>query len=337
MRILALVKSPDFVCCRYRVAAFRAPLERAGHHLDICGWPKLWFSRLLLFRRVQQADVVFVQRKLLAGWPLRLLRRHARRLVYDFDDALFLRDSYDPRGHDCPVRMQRFDDMIRHADAVIAGNDYLREQALPATEPHRIHVIPTCVNVDRYPLAPHANGKPRVALVWIGYKIGSLERLAPVLEEVGKNSTGLQLNIICGRSLVLQQLPVDFTIWRESSEATELAKADIGISWLPDDPWSRGKCGLRVLQYMAAGLPVVANPVGLQARLIRHGDNGFLVETAAEWKQAIDRLARDPALRRQMGRAGRRRVEVEYDVRVGAARWLELLAGLDARVLPRAS
>jgi glycosyltransferase involved in cell wall biosynthesis len=336
MRILALVKSPEFVCCRYRVAAFRESLERAGHSLEICGWPSLWFSRLLLFRRARHADVVLVQRKLLPSWQLRMLRRHARRLVYDFDDALFLRDSYDPRGHDSPVRSRRFDDMIRHSDAVIAGNEFLREQASPATEPHRIHVIPTCVDTARYPVAEHAV-KSRVALVWIGYTIRSLERLAPILEQAGKMSRGLQLNVICDRSLILQHLPVDFSIWSEKTESADLAKADIGVSWLPDDPWSRGKCGLRVLQYMAAGLPVVANPVGLQARLVHHGENGFLAETAAEWCQAIDRLATDPALRRRMGRAGRRRVEAEYDVRVGASRWLDLLAGLHARVLPRAS
>jgi glycosyltransferase involved in cell wall biosynthesis len=144
------------------------------------------------------------------------------------------------------------------------------------------------------------------------------------------------LKVICDRSLTLQDLPVAFCPWREASEAGDIAAADIGISWLPDDPWSRGKCGLKVLQYMAAGLPVIANPVGVQAQMVRHGETGFLAETPAEWHQAIARLAADPGLRRAMGQQGRRTLEAEYDVPVGAARWLEVLEQLQGRALRRA-
>lgn len=105
--------------------------------------------------------------------------------------------------------------------------------------------------------------------------------------------------------------------WSSQSEAEELAEADIGISWLPDDPWSRGKCGLKVLQFMAAGLPVVANPVGANCEMVIPGETGFLARTPAEWAESIQRLAADPALRARLGAAGRRRVEQEYSV----ARW----------------
>ena len=107
-----------------------------------------------------------------------------------------------------------------------------------------------------------------------------------------------------------------------------MAAADVGISWVPDDLWSRGKCGLKVLQYMAAGLPVVANPVGVQADLVRHGETGFLARTPAEWVEALRRLGADPELRCRLGAAGRRRVEAEFSVEAGAARWLTLLHGL---------
>ena len=110
-----------------------------------------------------------------------------------------------------------------------------------------------------------------------------------------------------------------------------MATSDIGISWLPDDTWSQGKCGLKVLQYMAAGLPVVANPVGVQAEMVRHGETGFLAETPDQWAEAVGRLARDPALRRTMGRAGRRRVETGFSVAFGAGRWLEVLRRLEQK------
>ncbi len=338
MRIVALVKSAEHVCCRYRIAAYRDALAEAGHRLEVRPWPRFWLSRMLLYRQLGHADVAIVQRKLLPAWRLRLIRRRVRWLIYDFDDAVFLRNSFHPHGHDSARRTQRFDNMLAQADVIVAGNDYLREQALAVAHAGRIHVIPTCVDVRRYAPASHQAGKARVELAWIGsdHALQSLAQLAPVLENLGKTGAGLQLKVICGRSLTLNHLPVRFVPWREDSEARELADADIGISWMPNDPWSRGKCGLKLLQYMAAGLPVVANPVGIQSHLVRPGVTGFLAETPAQWHDALRRLAADPELRRRMGRAARQAVAAEYDVRIGAARWLGLLDRLQGRVLPRA-
>jgi len=132
-------------------------------------------------------------------------------------------------------------------------------------------------------------------------------------------------------------MPIDFRPWQQATETTELADADIGISWLPDDGWSAGKCGLKVLQYMAAGLPVVANPVGVQKNLVRHGETGFLVETPDEWEDAVRLLAADPELRRHMGQAGRRRVEEEYLVARGVAGWQHVLRSLEPAAMERFS
>jgi glycosyltransferase involved in cell wall biosynthesis len=157
------------------------------------------------------------------------------------------------------------------------------------------------------------------------------------LEHLGQRWPGLDLKIICDRFLQLRHLPVLCCPWSQATEAAELASADIGISWLPGDLWSRGKCCLKVLQYMAAGLPVVANPIGVQAHLVRHGKTGFLAETPEEWAEAIGRLAHDPELRRLMGRAGRLRVEQDFSVAVGARRWLQVLQETQGRkeVVPR--
>ncbi len=151
-----------------------------------------------------------------------------------------------------------------------------------------------------------------------------LRAIAPLLEQIGQSLPGLRLKLICNRFLELRGLSVLACAWTESGEAVEIARADIGISWIPDDLWSRGKCGLKVLQYMAAGLPVICNPVGVQREMVRHGETGFLAETPAQWIDAVHRLAHDPALRRRMGR-GRRRVEADYSVTAGASRWVTLL------------
>src|SRR5207247_1866674 len=136
----------------------------------------------------------------------------------------------------------------------------------------------------------------------------------------------VRLKLVSDRFASFGRLRVEPCVWRESTEAAEIAAADVGVSWLPDDVWSRGKCGLKVLQYMAAGLPVVANPVGVQAEMIRHGQTGFLAETPDQWAEAVGRLARDPVLRRTMGQAGQRRGETNFHGALGGGHWLDGLA-----------
>jgi glycosyltransferase involved in cell wall biosynthesis len=333
MRITALVKNPDHVCCRYRLAAYRRIWEQHGYHLSLRPWPRTWLSRLRLRHELGRADLVILQRKLLPSWQLALLRRTTDVLLFDFDDAVFLRDSYAPQGCYSSVRARGFASVVRACDAVIAGNDFLRDHATLWTSGDRVYVLRTCVDPDRYPLAEHVRAGSRVQLVWIGSAstLRGLERVRPLLENLGERWPGLDFKIICDRFLQLRQLPVLCCPWSQATEAIELASADIGISWLPGDLWSRGKCCLKVLQYMAAGLPVVANPVGMQAHLVRHGKTGFLVETPEQWTQAIGRLTHDPDLRRQMGRAGRERIEQEFSIVTGARRWLDVLGKMEKR------
>jgi glycosyltransferase involved in cell wall biosynthesis len=359
VHITALVESLDHVCCRYLLAAFAPSLKAAGHHLEIRPRPRHWWNWFGLGRALRHADAVLLQRKLLPRWQLGLLRRAARRLLFDLDDAVFLRDSYAGRGLHSAGRLRRFTAAVRAADLVIAGNAFLAEHAARCAGHDRVCVIPTCVQPARYPLAEHAGlapedfgfdeepppvprkrkrsaprqlGQAGVYLVWVGSSstLQGLEAIRPLLEDVGKKLPGLRLKLICDRFFALANMPVVPCPWTEADEAAEIAAADVGISWVPDDDWSRGKCGLKVLQYMAAGLPVVANPVGVHTEMVRHGENGFLARTPAEWLEAIAELAGNPALRRCMGEEGRRRVEQDYSVAAGAARWRTLLRQLDS-------
>ena len=333
MHLVGLVKSPTHVCCRYRLAAFQPLLARAGHRLELRAWPRSWLAGLWFHRGLTQADAVVVQRRLLPGWQLARVRRGARKLIFDFDDAVFLRDSYSGRGLHSERRLEAFVRTLEAADAVVAGNAFLAEQAARWTAADRVHVVPTCVDPARYRLAAHERTGDGVELAWIGSSstLQGLEQSRPLWDRLGWRLPKLALKLICDKPLSLRYLPVHFRPWSEATEAAELATADIGISWLPDDAWSQGKCGLKVLQYMAAGLPVVANAVGVQARMVVHGETGFLADTPNEWCAAVEQLANDPQLRRRMGAAGRRLVEEEYSVSAGAGRWravLDQLAGV---------
>ena len=115
--------------------------------------------------------------------------------------------------------------------------------------------------------------------------------------------------------------------WSEQTEAREIASGHIGVSWIPDDDWSRGKCGLKILQYQAAGLPVVANPVGSHREMIRDGETGYLATTPDEWVAAITQLARDWRRRQQMGLLARQRVESDYSVSAWAETFVKSMTG----------
>lgn len=327
MRLVALVQTPDHVCCRYRLAAFQPLLEQAGHRLELRAWPRSWWSLLACCRSLRGCDVLILQRRLYSSWMLQCLRRVVPRLVFDFDDAVFQRDSY--AAHRGSGKLERrFAHLIRCADILVAGNTYLAGRALSAgANAGRVQVIPTCVDTTKYPLADHRRDRPGVELVWVGSSstLKGLEAVKPLLEEIGQGVPGSRLKLVCDRFLTLEHLQVVPCPWTEAREAADIAGADIGISWLPDDSWSKGKCGLKVLQYMAAGLPVVANPVGVQAELVTPGVNGFLARTPAEWVGAIAQLAGDPELRRRMGAGSRQRVEKEFSVAAGAGLWVALL------------
>lgn len=338
MRALALVDAPDHVCCRYRIGAFEPALAAAGWSLTVEALSSGPLSRPRQLLRASRFDAVILQRKLLPAWQLDLLRRAARRLVFDFDDAVLYRDSYDPRGPLCRRRGARFARTVRRADAVLAGNDFLAECALRAgARPERIRVLPTCVDTARYRPATPDPARDGLHLVWIGSSstLQGLEGQRPLWERLGREVPGLRLRVISDRFPRFEALPVLPVPWSEATEAAALEAGDVGISWIPDDLWSRGKCGLKLLQYQAAGLPAVANPVGVHRQLVEPGVSGFLADAPEAWLKAIRTLAADPALRARMGRAARAAVEADYGVARRGPAFVAALAGTPAAHAPR--
>ena len=334
MKAVGLVHSLEHVCCRYRLRAFAPKLQSRDWHVETRPVSSGLLHRLGSLYQCHDADAVVLQRKLLDAVQLRLLRYHARRLLFDFDDAVLLRDSYATKSEPCRRRLARFRRTIQAADAVIAGNSYLAEQADQFTDPARVFVVPTCVEPDKYHPLPVKFARKSLELVWIGSSstLRALECAQGLLNAIGREVPSVRLKVICNRFPVFRNMPVVPVWWSEATEAHELAVADVGISWLPDDPWTRGKCALKVLQYMAAGLPVVASRVGVHPEMIEHGRSGFLVESEAEWVEAIQTLARNAELRQEMGRRGREIVEEWYSVSRWSPMVEQILAGEAAPV-----
>jgi glycosyltransferase involved in cell wall biosynthesis len=336
MKLLALVESPDHVCCRYRIRAFESALDGAGWSVAYEGLDQGPLLRSFQLRRAVQFDAVVLQRKLLPLWQLRSLRRYSRHLVYDFDDAVLYRDSYDPRGQESRWRSRRFAQTVRMADTIVAGNDFLADCALrQGAKVERVHVIPTCVDHRVYtPLRPD-NRTGAAELVWIGSgsTLKGLEQSRPIWQRLREQLPELKLRVICDRfpqDFPLPVIPVD---WNHQTEARAIAAGHIGVSWLPDDLWSRGKCGLKVLQYHAAGLPVVANPVGAHREMIKVGKTGILATKPDEWVAAVSLLAGDARLRQRMGLTARQQVEADYSIAAWAETFVTSMTGTSPRAV----
>jgi glycosyltransferase involved in cell wall biosynthesis len=331
MRLLALVDSPDHVCCRYRIRAFEPALRDMGCSLTCEPLERGLFPRMRQLRAAASYDAVILQRKLLPAWQLALLRRNARHLAFDFDDAVLYRDSYDRRGPSSPRREARFARTVRAADVVIAGNDFLADCALRAgASAESVRTIPTCVDPTLYAPKPPTTGDGAPELVWIGSSstLKGIEARRPLWERLGREIPGLRLRVVCDRFPDFDHLEVVRVPWSEATEAEELARGDVGVGLMPDDDWSRGKCGLKILQYQAAGLAVIANPVGSHVEMVEPGATGFLATTDDEWLAAA-RACADAGTRARMGREARRRLESHYSVTAWGSAFAASATGAD--------
>ncbi len=264
-------------------------------------------------QRLSDFDLVWIQKGIFPGLTASIECKIAARrpVIFDFDDAIWL-----PRQGGNPIlrllhRESTVQKILRRASAVIAGNDFLADYARRFAG--NVTVVPSAVELARY---RHGTG---TTVGWIGSRstLPYLHSLAPVFQQLG-----ITPRVIAAG---MPDFPADFHPWQMETEVDELAQLGIGVAPLPDNPWERGKCAVKILQYMACGLPVVATPVGVQRELVRDGVTGFHATTPTEWRDRLQQLLADAALRQRLGAAGHEVVAQSYDLPVVAARVAKIL------------
>jgi glycosyltransferase involved in cell wall biosynthesis len=318
-RVLVIITNPKQASYRLRIAALRPGLLERGFELEVEVWPDGWLARPALLRRAANYHATILQRRLLDGSHARLLRASARNILYDIDDAVMV----NPQSAGLLSRWKtrrRFNATAAIVDHVVAGNDHLAGMFKKST------VLPTCVDPKDYQVKRHESGGP-VTLVWVGSHstLPYLRQQLPAIEQAAELVPGIKLLTIADERIEHAKLPLEHVRWSKEEESEALARGDIGIAPTPDDEWTRGKCGFKIIQYMAAGLPVIASPVGANAQIVAP-ETGLLATTRREWSEAIVKLAGDIAVRRSMGRAGRERLEKNYSLGRAVDVWAELLA-----------
>lgn len=274
-----------------------------------------YWKRINVLIRRSSFDAIWIEKEALPWLPawfeLWLLCRIP--YILDYDDAIF--HNYDNHRSALVRRFfaQRIDQLMAEASLVVVGNEYLAERARRAKSA-RIEVIPTVIDLTRYVAkSPMTSIDNRLRIVWIGSP--STLRYLEILHEplvALHRKFAFKLRVIGGDAVNLPGVDVELIPWNEATEMISIQACDIGVMPLVDSPWERGKCGYKLIQYMACGLPVVASSVGVNAEIVRAGENGFLADNSNEWINALEQLLSNANLRQKMGRAGRERVEAEY-------------------------
>lgn len=322
MKILILTNNPNRPSYRQRIESHLSVLNNNGIECDVARFPPGGFSRLKLFRRSRQYDGVYLHKKRLNSFDAFWLRKYARKVIYDFDDAVM----YDDEKPELPSRKRQGDFVrtVRLADTVIAGNNYLADHALKFND--HVKILPTGLRLDDYKETAGRIEDGRIVLVWIGSKstLKYLGQIKPALEEIGSRFDKVVLRIICDEFFGLQNIKVERCQWSERTQVSDLATSDIGLAPLPDNRFTRGKCGFKILQYAAAGLPVIASPVGVNAEFVDDGVTGFHAVSLSDWIDCIGKLVKDTGLSRNMGRQGRDWVQ-SFDFAVIGNRLAELI------------
>ena len=303
-------------------------LYRPGHLLGkAAGVATAFFRRIADVARVGRYDVVVVHRAVCLAGPAvfeRVLPLFRRPVIFDFDDAIFHLDtSAENRRFGWMKFPGKTSALCRLSTHVTAGNQYLAAYARARNR--RVTVVPSSVDTDRFrPLlrAP----KNRVTVGWTGSSTSQyhLEAFAPVLATLCRQYD-IEVRVHSNRPPDLPGVPATWRPWSEATEPEELGAFDIGIMPLPDTEWALGKCAMKVLLYMAMGVPVVCSPVGANAEIIRDGENGLLAGTAEAWHACLGALIEAPPLRDRLGAAGRRTVEERFSMKRSADRFAEVV------------
>ena len=312
----------------FETEELRRVLYQSGHMLQKVGA----VTRNMGRRRkeldsIRDFDLVYVFREAaLLGppWFERKIARSGVPMVFDFDDAVFVAYRSPSNGYLSYLKFpQKTGEICRLSAHVMAGNQYLADYASQFNQ--NVTIIPTTIDTQKY-REVERNGEPEIVTIgWSGSfsTVQHLDTIREVLQDLARDEK-FRLRVIGTPEYQLDGVDVEAMQWKADTEIDDLGKIDIGLMPLPDDKWSKGKCGLKALQYMALGIPTICSPVGVNSTIITDGENGFIADTKEEWIAKLKSMLRSPELRRRIGSAGRRTVEGEYSAMAQAPRVFEI-------------
>jgi len=290
-----------------------------------------YLRRLKILIKTNDFDLIWIEKEALPWLPVwfEILLFRGKPYVLDFDDATF--HNYDQHRNSI-LRFffrERIDKLMSRASLVVCGNAYLEKRAKKAGSLNILR-LPTVIDLEKYQIKKYidiSNKKNldyQFKIVWIGSPSTQhyLEILKRPLQILAKKHQFI-LQIIGANEVEIPSIEIKIFPWFENTEASLIRNADIGVMPLIDKHWERGKCGYKIIQYMASGLPVIASPVGVNSKLINEGVNGFLAKNDEQWIKAFEVLFENRNLRIKMGLSGREIVEKNYSISITAPKLIK--------------
>ncbi|MBX2947095.1 MAG: glycosyltransferase family 4 protein [Cyclobacteriaceae bacterium] len=291
-----------------------------------------FFRRIIQLYSISQSDFVFIHRECAPiappffEWIIKNIFQ--KKIIYDFDDAIWLSDKIDESIFEKFIRQRnKVKTICKWSYKVSCGNIFLASYARQFNT--NVIVNPTTIDTENlHNRSPYPNKKKsnQIIIGWTGSHstLKYLFEVEEVLYELEKTFPQVTFALIADKQLEMKLERYDFMKWSRETEAYDLSKIDIGIMPLPDDEWSKGKCGFKALQYMAMSIPCVASPIGVNTTIIDHGINGFLASKKEEWLFYLTQLITNEHMRLTFGLEGRKKVETCYSVRSNTDNFLKL-------------
>jgi len=290
-------------------------------------------KRFWMLTKLSNYDFIFIHREAAPVGPpvIEWIITHVfkKQIIYDFDDAIWATDKVKEGKIEKIIRWRnKVKKICGWAYKVSCGNNYLCDYARQFNS--NVVLNPTTIDTKSLHnpvLYEYKKDKiDRIIIGWTGSQstLKYLESIVPTIQSLEKKYSEIQFLVIANKKPKLDIKSLVFVPWNIASEIPDLLQIDIGIMPLPDDEWSRGKCGFKALQYLALEIPAIISPVGVNSTIVTQDINGYFSSTADEWYNKIELLIKDKTLRTQLGKMGRQAVEQHYSVSSNTANFLAL-------------
>ena len=284
-KILFLTKGIHSSSARYRALFYQDFFIKDKYLTTHYGLSKKISNYFFALINAARFDIIFLQRKLLPIPYFFILRFLAKKIIYDFDDAIFLNSS----GDLSKKRYKRFKYICKKSDLIFSGNQYLQSFAKKINS--KTFILPTCLNTKDYQVKA-CKSKQYIDLVWVGHKstVKYLLTVIPFLEKANEKIKKLRILNVSNVILSSSKLKIKNISWREDTQYKYIKSAWMGLAPLDSSNWSKGKCAFKLIQYSAAGIPSLSSDVGVNSQLVNYYKNGILIKKDSDWEKAIIRL-----------------------------------------------
>jgi glycosyltransferase involved in cell wall biosynthesis len=352
--ILLIVQYPENVapCQRFRLELYTDALKKNGFivttksFLNKKGYDVIYkygfffskffailkgiLKRFLLLFSIRKYDFILLQRETTPiGSPIFewiFIKLFRKKVIYDFDDAIWIRLVSEQNSVATIVKNTgKIKTIAKWAYKVSCGNEFLCQYARQYNK--NVVYNPTCVDTENKHNTLSDHNVERITVGWTGSfsTMVYLDIVVPALRML-QEKYDFDLKIISNKKPSFDLKNIQYIEWTENNEVTELASCQIGLMPLTDDDWSRGKCGFKLIQYLALEIPAVSSPIGVNNSIIEEGINGYFANSTMEWYYSIEKLMLDKELRKKMGKAGRKKIIEQYSLRSNEANFIGLFS-----------